>query len=84
MSVYIFIGIFKDFIPKTLSLFQTFIIRNSSQPNTYALSAQFPTKDGANVDHYLIENINDGYRVQGSSHVFSDITKLVAFYHENL
>lgn len=62
----------------------TFIIRNSSQPNTYALSAQFPTRSGANVDHYLIENIRDGYRVQGSSHIFSDITKLVAFYHENL
>ncbi|CAG2232863.1 RIN2_3 [Mytilus edulis] len=62
----------------------TFIIRNSSQPNTYALSAQFPTRSGANVDHYLIENIRDGYRVQGSSHIFSDLTKLVAFYHENL
>jgi hypothetical protein len=62
----------------------TTIIRNSSQADTCALSAQFPTRSGANVDHYLIEKNKGGYRVQGSSHIFSDITKLVAFYHENL
>lgn len=62
----------------------TFIIRNSSQSDTYALSAQFPNGSGANVDHYLIEKKENGYRVQGSNHIFSDITKLVAFYHENL
>ncbi|KAK3093565.1 hypothetical protein FSP39_017349, partial [Pinctada imbricata] len=61
----------------------TFIIRNSSQPSTMALSAQFPEKGRANVDHYLIQHTDQGYRVQGSLHYFNSIPNLIVYYHEN-
>ncbi|XP_061172752.1 uncharacterized protein LOC133182059 [Saccostrea echinata] len=59
----------------------TFIIRNSSQSNTIALSAQFPEKDRANVDHYLIQHSEKGFRIQGSLHYFASIFHLLDHYH---
>ena len=64
--------------------FQTFIVRKSSQPNTMALSIQFPDKDGQpNVDHYLIESFGNKYHLQGSARMFEDVPNLIAFYCEN-
>lgn len=59
----------------------TFIIRNSSQTSTLALSAQFPEKSRANVDHYLIQHSERGFRVQGSLHYFASIFHLLDHYH---
>ncbi|XP_056021245.1 uncharacterized protein LOC130054716 isoform X3 [Ostrea edulis] len=59
----------------------TFIIRNSSQTSTLALSAQFPEKNRANVDHYLIQHSDKGFRIQGSLHYFASIFHLLDHYH---
>lgn len=61
--------------------FQTFIIRNSSQPSTLALSVQFPEKNRPNVDHYLIQHSERGFKVQGSLHYFTSIFHLLDHYH---
>lgn len=66
---------------KTFHCLQTFIIRNSSQTSTLALSAQFPEKSRANVDHYLIQHSERGFRVQGSLHYFASIFHLLDHYH---
>ncbi|KAJ8308479.1 hypothetical protein KUTeg_013353 [Tegillarca granosa] len=62
----------------------TFIVRNSSQPNTMALSVQFPENGQQNVDHYLIESTPDGFRLNGSLHFFKAIPELLAYYCENI
>ncbi|KAJ8308646.1 hypothetical protein KUTeg_013520 [Tegillarca granosa] len=62
----------------------TFIVRNSSQPNTMALSVQFPENGQQNVDHYLIESTPDGFRLNGSLHFFKAIPELLAYYCENM
>ncbi|XP_022332135.2 protein sprint-like isoform X3 [Crassostrea virginica] len=59
----------------------TFIIRNSSQPSTLALSVQFPEKNRPNVDHYLIQHSERGFKVQGSLHYFTSIFHLLDHYH---
>lgn len=66
---------------KSLHCLQTFIIRNSSQTSTLALSAQFPERSRANVDHYLIQHSDRGFRVQGSLHYFASIFHLLDHYH---
>ena len=64
--------------------FQTFIVRKSSQPNTMALSIQFPDKTGQpNVDHYLIERKGNRHHLQGSVRLFDDVPSLIMFYCEN-
>ncbi|XP_069118363.1 protein sprint-like isoform X2 [Argopecten irradians] len=61
-----------------------FILRKSSQPQTLALSVQFPEKGVANVDHYLIMSTENGLQLQGSHHYFCNVANLLAFYHQNM
>ncbi|XP_060062844.1 uncharacterized protein LOC132543369 [Ylistrum balloti] len=61
-----------------------FILRKSSQPETLALSVQFPDKGVPNVDHYLIMSMEDGLQLQGSHHHFCNVPNLLAFYHQNM
>ena len=48
-----------------------------------ALSAHFPENGQPNVDHYLIQHSDLGYRVQGSLHFFKSIPDLLVHYHDN-
>ncbi|KAH9518892.1 hypothetical protein Btru_008587 [Bulinus truncatus] len=61
-----------------------FIVRKSSQSNSLALSVQSRLNAHSSVDHYLIENVNNGFRLHGSLHSFHSIPALVAYHIENI
>ena len=63
---------------------QVFIIRKSSQSRSLALSVQNRHGERTNVDHYLVENVDAGMRLQGSAHVFHSLPALLAHYMEHL
>lgn len=61
----------------------TFIVRQSSKPNTMALSVRLPENRGPYVEHYLIEAIGDGkLRLEGSDNHFHAIPMLVVHYYQ--
>ncbi|XP_055940907.1 protein sprint-like isoform X1 [Argiope bruennichi] len=58
-----------------------FIVRQSSKPNTMALSVRLPEDKGPYVEHYLIETVGDAQlRLEGSDNNFHAIPMLVAHY----
>ncbi|XP_035210359.1 protein sprint-like isoform X3 [Stegodyphus dumicola] len=58
-----------------------FIVRQSSKPNTMALSVRLPENKGPYVEHYLIETVGDAQlRLEGSDNNFHAIPMLVAHY----
>nr|XP_027203919.1 protein sprint-like isoform X1 [Dermatophagoides pteronyssinus] len=72
-----------------------FIVRQSSKPNTMAVSVRLPQGRGPHVEHYLIEKIfkqqpvqsnqqskstTSVFRLEGSEHYFSTILQLVLHY----
>lgn len=58
-----------------------FIIRQSSQPNTMAITVRLPDDKGPYIEHYLIEAVgNNKLRLEGSDFHFSAIPLLVAHY----
>ncbi|XP_050407015.2 protein sprint isoform X2 [Patella vulgata] len=62
----------------------SFLVRQSSQKNSLALSVQCRSERNSTVDHYLIENTDRGLKLQGSAHYFRTIPTLIAHYIQNL
>ncbi|CAM1308925.1 RIN2 (predicted) [Pycnogonum litorale] len=60
-----------------------YIVRQSSKPNTMALSVRLPEGKGPYIEHYLIETAGNGkLRLEGSDHHFSAIPMLVSHYSQ--
>ncbi|XP_075589747.1 protein sprint isoform X5 [Dermatophagoides farinae] len=74
-----------------------FIVRQSSKPNTMAVSVRLPQGRGPHVEHYLIEKITKApvsssttkssstssvFRLEGSEHYFNSILQLVIHYSQ--
>ncbi|OTF71659.1 Src homology 2 (SH2) domain containing protein, partial [Euroglyphus maynei] len=68
-----------------------FIVRQSSKPNTMAVSVRLPQGRGPHVEHYLIEKIIKApvsastksttvFRLEGSEHYFNSMLQLVLHY----
>lgn len=62
-----------------------FIVRQSSKPQTLAISVRLPHGHGPHIEHYLIERRNTSksnclFRLEGSEHYFSTILNLVTHY----
>ncbi len=62
-------------------------VRQSSKPQTLALSVRLPHGRGPHVEHYLIEkrstskaNTTTIFRLEGSEHFFSSVLNLVVHY----
>ncbi|XP_053633664.1 protein sprint isoform X2 [Cherax quadricarinatus] len=61
-----------------------FIVRQSSKPNTRALSVRLPPDKGPDIQHYLIEIHNDGtsYSLEASENRFDKLPALIAYYSQ--
>ncbi|MPC16629.1 Protein sprint [Portunus trituberculatus] len=61
-----------------------FIVRQSSQLNTRALSVRLPPDKGPYIQHYLIEIHNDGssYSLEASENRFDTLPSLIAYYSQ--
>lgn len=68
----------------TLLSLQNFIVRQSSQQNTRALSVRLPPDKGPYIQHYLIEIHNDGtaYSLEASENRFGTLPALIAYYSQ--
>lgn len=63
---------------------QTFIVRQSSKPDTRALSVRLPPDKGPYIQHYLIEIHNEGtaYSLEASDNRFDNLPALIAYYSQ--
>nr|XP_045596876.1 protein sprint-like [Procambarus clarkii] len=61
-----------------------FIVRQSSKPDTRALSVRLPPDKGPDIQHYLIEVHNDGtaYSLEASDNRFDKLPTLIAYYSQ--
>ncbi|KAG1653318.1 Protein sprint [Nymphon striatum] len=60
-----------------------YIVRQSSKPNTMAISVRLPEGKGPYIEHYLIETAGNGkLRLEGSDHQFTAIPMLVSHYSQ--
>ncbi|XP_042221535.1 protein sprint-like isoform X2 [Homarus americanus] len=61
-----------------------FIVRQSSKPDTRALSVRLPPDKGPYIQHYLIEIHNDGtaYSLEASENRFDNLPALIAYYSQ--
>ena len=59
---------------------QTFIVRESSNAASMALSVRLPAGKGPHVEHFLIEKHDGKLSLETSDNRFSDISSLVACY----
>ncbi|XP_052827996.1 uncharacterized protein LOC106875870 [Octopus bimaculoides] len=61
-----------------------FIVRQSTQKSSMALSVHLSQSDGPVVEHYLIENYSDSPHLQGSDKTFNNVPELIYNYCKNL
>ncbi|XP_044730872.1 protein sprint isoform X2 [Chrysoperla carnea] len=59
-----------------------FVVRQSSQPDTMALSVRLPTDKGPYIEHYLIQSSNGRLGLETSENRFNDIPSLIAYYSQ--
>ena len=59
-----------------------FLVRQSSKPDTLALSVRLPPDKGPHIEHYLIEIHNNGsqYSLEASHNMFNSPPALIAHY----
>ncbi|KAK6645386.1 hypothetical protein RUM43_001663 [Polyplax serrata] len=57
-----------------------FIVRQSSQPDTMAVSVRLPTGKGPYIEHYLIQAIDGQLSLESSENMFESIPSLIAHY----
>lgn len=61
-------------------ILQNFVVRQSSQTCTMAISVRLPAGKGPYIEHYLIEAGPDGLSLESSDNKFVSIQALVAHY----
>lgn len=70
-------------IPSLPPLAQNFIVRQSSKPDTLALSVRLPQDKGPYIQHYLIEIHNQAtYSLEASENRFDTPPALIAYYSQ--
>lgn len=57
-----------------------FVVRQSSQPDTMALSVRLPPDKGPYIEHYLIQSSSGRLGLETSENRFDDIPGLIAHY----
>jgi len=63
-------------------LAQNFVVRQSSQPDTMAISVRLPAGKGPYVEHYLIQAVDGQLSLESSDNRFSNIPSLIAHYSQ--
>lgn len=63
-------------------LFQNFVVRQSSQSDTMALSVRLPTDKGPYIEHYLIQANKGKLSLETSENRFDNIPSLIAHYSQ--
>nr|CAD7590069.1 unnamed protein product [Timema genevievae] len=62
-----------------------FVVRQSSQPNTMAISVRLPAGKGPYIEHYLIQAVDGQLSLESSDNRFDNIPQLIAHYsHDEL
>ncbi|KAL0878562.1 hypothetical protein ABMA27_003648 [Loxostege sticticalis] len=62
------------------SLSQNFVVRQSSQPDTMAISVRLPADKGPYIEHYLIQASGGRIGLETSHNRFDNIPELIAHY----
>lgn len=64
-----------------LFILQNFVVRQSSQTCTMAISVRLPAGKGPYIEHYLIQAADDGQlSLESSDNKFESIPALIAHY----
>jgi hypothetical protein len=63
-------------------LLQNFVVRQSSQPDTMAISVRLPAGKGPYIEHYLIQAVDGELSLESSDNRFSNIPSLIAHYSQ--
>ncbi|PSN53428.1 hypothetical protein C0J52_05143 [Blattella germanica] len=62
-----------------------FVVRQSSQPDTMAISVRLPAGKGPYIEHYLIQAVDGQLSLESSDNRFNNIPSLIAHYsHDEL
>jgi hypothetical protein len=61
---------------------QNFVVRQSSQPDTMAISVRLPAGKGPYIEHYLIQAFDGQLSLESSDNRFSNIPSLIAHYSQ--
>lgn len=61
---------------------QNFVVRQSSQPDTMAISVRLPAGKGPYIEHYLIQAVDGELSLESSDNRFSNIPSLIAHYSQ--
>ena len=69
------------YIKITFNFFlKNFIVRQSSQPDTMAVSVRLPAGKGPYIEHYLIQANEGQLSLESSENMFESIPSLIAHY----
>nr|CAD7458888.1 unnamed protein product [Timema tahoe] len=59
-----------------------FVVRQSSQPDTMAISVRLPAGKGPYIEHYLIQAVDGQLSLESSDNRFDNIPQLIAHYSQ--
>ncbi|KAJ9575552.1 hypothetical protein L9F63_007593, partial [Diploptera punctata] len=59
-----------------------FVVRQSSQPDTMAISVRLPAGKGPYIEHYLIQAVDGQLSLESSDNRFDNIPSLIAHYSQ--
>lgn len=59
-----------------------FVVRQSSQPDTMAISVRLPAGKGPYIEHYLIQAVDGQLSLESSDNRFNNIPSLIAHYSQ--